>query len=285
MAVAPVVSMPLRTVRRCKDLVLMGDTVRLGLRCNGCERVVRRHVENEVTQLVARRLKRNSEGIQHALVLRSLFVPDCVRVVLANEAIRDRDARAHGLAEAARIGDRQPVELATRVDGEAVIGRTVPTNGVEGFEGQTQRVHQPVTAVTGGIGAMNFEPLAFRERHVGRGIGQHRVDVRGWRRNGRAHKRFAHELAAQRGRSLLLIGELREEPHLAENPDARPVGRQRAKHEGRRRETGRAKTVELRELRIDDDLRCREEVESARLVVERKEIGRASCRERVYGTV
>ena len=82
-------------------------------------------------------------------------------------------------------------------------------------------------------------------------------------------QRFTHELAAQGGRSLLLVRELREEAGLAENADARAVGRQRARLEGGRRETGRVETVEPGELRVDDDLRGREEVERARSIVER----------------
>ena len=55
----------------------------------------------------------------------------------------------------------------------------------------------------------------------------HDVDGRRRRRDRLAHQRLADELAAQRGRALILVRELRQKPRLGQQTAARPVRGQR----------------------------------------------------------
>ena len=97
---APVASTPLRTVRRSKVLFAIG--VYRSIRVAGRRTRTRRCVTTariRSRSLKPGRLERRRQRVQHAPVHVPLFVTDGVRVVLAHEALGDRDALAGGHAQ------------------------------------------------------------------------------------------------------------------------------------------------------------------------------------------
>src|SRR5690606_6005147 len=160
------------------------------------------------------------------------------------------------------------VELTTRIDRQPSLGRSVAADGIEGFERQRERIHERVARSAHGFGAVLLESLALRLRLVRRGLVQGYVYIAGRWADGLAQERFRHELTVQRRGALLLVRELREETGFAENAQTRAIRRQREDLESVRGEVGGVQPVELCEVRVRHDLRGREQLERARLVVE-----------------
>ena len=261
---APVARTPLRTVRRSR--VFLG----IGLCRDARERVVGDDGEDQIAQLVAGRVERRRPRVQRASIHVALLITHGVAEVLLNQTLGDGDALTGGDAETAGVGDGLPVERAGRVDRQPVVGGPVLSDRIVTFQREPERVHERVTRGAPGGGPMRLEPLALRHRDAGRLIDRRRVDARWRRRNGQAHQRFTDELAPQRRGARLLVRELGQQGRLAQNSRPRTVRGQRGRLERRRGEAGGVEAVERREIRVHDDLRAREQVHRARLIVERQ---------------
>src|SRR4051812_6527095 len=121
---------------------------------------MRDELENELSQLEARCLERTCQGIDNGPVFFALFVPHRVRVILAQQTLSDFGAAAGHLAERLRVGNRLTVERAAGVDHEAVIGGAIAADGVEGLEGETERIHLAMATVASRLTPVNFQPLS-----------------------------------------------------------------------------------------------------------------------------
>ena len=71
-------------------------------------------------------------------------------------------------------------ELAGGVDGLTAIHVAPPSDTVEVFESEPDRIHQAVTTRARGAGAVRGEPFARGKRRIE--VGRLGVDVRRWRR-------------------------------------------------------------------------------------------------------
>src|SRR3954469_17205717 len=143
-AATPPASMPRRTVRRLRGLMVMGTVSSLLRRyCGEC--VVSNRFDDQISQLVTGGLKRSRQSVHDAAVDVPLRVARGVRVIAVNEALSDVGIRAHRDAQRLRVGHRHPVEIAGRVNLETAVRGARATDRVVRLQGQAEWVHQAMT--------------------------------------------------------------------------------------------------------------------------------------------